>query len=57
MEYQALADLVGVKIQDTPEHTASADIESVHPSSGMISARRRAHFEIQKRVEEELKAS
>ena len=28
MEYQALADLVGVKIQDTPEPTFSGENES-----------------------------
>ena len=58
MEYQALADLVGVKIQETPTQSASNENESgQNPSSGMISARRRAQEEIQKRVEEELKKS
>ena len=48
MEYQALADLVGVKIQDTPEPTFSGENESAgqNISSGMISARRKARDDI-----------
>jgi|LakMenE01Jun11ns_1017448.scaffolds.fasta_scaffold8975644_1 hypothetical protein len=44
MEYSALADLVGVKIDESHEGTSEG--ESYGPSSGMISARRKAHFEI-----------
>ena len=48
MEYSALADLVGVKIEESNE--GASEVESYGPSSGMISARRRANAEIAKAV-------
>lgn len=56
MEYQSLADLVGVKIEDSNDGE-SAGNESMGPSSGMISARRRAHLELAKAVEQQVKIS
>ena len=57
MEYTALADLVGVKITDTPEQSEPVENESVQPSSGMISQRRRAAIEIEKKIQHEMKLS
>ena len=56
MEYSALADLVGVKIDDSNDGGSSM-VESPGPSSGMISARRRAQEEIRNAVLEQVKLS
>ncbi len=49
MEYSSLADLVGVKIDESHDGVTSEG-ESYGPSSGMISARRKANAEIAKAV-------
>lgn len=56
MEYSSLADLVGVKIDDSNEGHSSAN-DSFGPSSGMISARRHAQEEIRKGILEQVKLS
>lgn len=55
MEYSQLADLVGVKIDESDDEPSQ--IESPGPSSGMISARRRAQEEIRNAVIEQVKLS
>ncbi len=56
IDYSALADLVGVKIDESHDGVTSEG-ESYRPSSGMISARRKANAEIGKAVSDQVKIS
>lgn len=54
LEYNSLADLVGVKFDNDKSDTSSSHGA---PSSGMISARRRANMEIAKKIQQDVTKS